>query len=237
MTRVPASVLDYWCKAFAGRPLCDHDRFVLTVSETLNPKRPAMMLEQEDGAVRAAVSPDVAERIAAQGVARLSARDLRVHLDLAGVALHDPDYLFYLPDTVRQVPDFETSPRLLTEADRAAFDQFHQAASEQDREDAFVELDHWAVVGVFEKGRLVSAASMCLWADSPVADLGVLTLPDARGRGFARAVVQSINAVSKQRGHEPQYRCQLYNHASVALARSCGFVPFGEWTVAADAVS
>jgi len=75
---------------------------------------------------------------------------------------------------------------------------------------------------------------MNLWSDSPIADLGVLTLPDARGKGMARAVVQAINTVSRQQGYEPQYRCQLDNHASVALAKSCGLMLFGQWTVATD---
>jgi hypothetical protein len=33
---------------------------------------------------------------------------------------------------------------------------------------------------------------------------------------------------------EPQYRCQLDNHASVALAKACGLTLFGKWVVAAD---
>ena len=62
----------------------------------------------------------------------------------------------------------------------------------------------------------------------------MLTLPDVRGRGFARAVVLTISDFSRREGYEPQYRCQLDNLASVALAKSCGFALFGKWIVASD---
>jgi len=32
-------------------------------------------------------------------------------------------------------------------------------------------------------------------------------------------------------GYEPQYRCQLDNEPSIALARAAGFTPFGTWDV------
>ncbi|WP_447407152.1 GNAT family N-acetyltransferase, partial [Clostridium perfringens] len=78
------------------------------------------------------------------------------------------------------------------------------------------------------------AASAYPWESGLFADLGVLTLPDVRGRGFARAVVLTISEFSRRKGYEPQYRCQIDNLASVALAKSCGFALFGKWIVASD---
>lgn len=234
MTAFPTSILDYWHNAFAGSDSFTSKGLSFAVSETLSPKRPAMIIEMNDGTARAVVRPEVAERVAIDPVTTLSIADIWSQLAGAGVTLHDPDYLFYLPKEAQPVLDKTKNARQLGENDRVAFDNFHLETSEQDREDAFVELDHWTVVGCFDNGRLVSAASICLWDGSPAADLGVLTLPDARGKGFARAVVQSINVISMQRGYEPQYRCQLDNHPSVALAKTCGFALFGKWIVAAD---
>ena len=193
-----------------------------------------MMLEMVNGPVQAVVTPDIAKQVGIANSDVLSADDLKDRLAHAGITLHDPDYLFYLSTNVQPASNAADTPRQLTDADRTAFDVFYNAASEQDREDAWVELDHWAAFGYFDGDRLVSAASMTLWDDSPVADLGVLTLADARGKGFARAVVESINRFSRQEGYEPQYRCQLDNHASVALARSCGLTLFAKWIVATD---
>ncbi|WP_229867066.1 GNAT family N-acetyltransferase [Streptomyces gelaticus] len=109
--------------------------------------------------------------------------------------------------------------------------QFEEAASEQDLDEAFVELDHWAAHGALEDGRLVCVASMYPWNDAPLADLGVLTLPPYRGKGHARRLVRAISRHALARKHEPQYRCQLDNHASVAAAESAGLTRFGPWDV------
>lgn len=234
MTVFPKPVLDYWHQTFCTDHASVRGNLSFAVSEKLNPKRPAMMLETTDGSFRAVVRPEIAEQAGIAGSSVLSADELKGQLEHVGVVLHDPDYLFYLPEKEQKVPDIVTETRQLTEADRTVFDIFYNSASEQDRDDAWVELDHWAVFGCFDGNRLVCAASMNLWDDSPIADLGVLTLPDARGKGFARAVVGAINRFSRQQGYEPQYRCQLDNLASVALARSCDLSMFGQWRVATD---
>ncbi|MFE3902222.1 GNAT family N-acetyltransferase [Streptomyces sp. NPDC059153] len=158
----------------------------------------------------------------------------RQRLEKSGISLHGADNLFYFTDEARGMllgePD-GPSIRPLTEADADVFGQFEEAASEQDLDDASVELDHWAVYGAFEDGRLVCVASMYPWDDAPLADLGVLTLPPYRGKGRARRLVRAISRHALSRGHEPQYRCQLDNHASVAAAGSAGLTRFGTWDV------
>lgn len=229
MTNFPKPVLDYWRDSFSGE-----SNSTWVVSEKLNPKRPAMMLEGMDGSVRTVLRPELVDRIGPNAADVMSIGDIQDQWARSGVSLHDPDYLFYLPADTHVVPGRLTAARRLTIEDRAAFEVFQADASEQDRDDAFVETDHWAVFGCFVGDRLVSAASACLWENAPVADLGVLTLPHVRGRGFARAVILTISDFSRGEGYEPQYRCQLDNLPSVALAKSCGFALFGKWIVASD---
>nr|WP_244183506.1 GNAT family N-acetyltransferase [Xenorhabdus kozodoii] len=81
------------------------------------------------------------------------------------------------------------------------------------------------VFGAFEQNRLISAASMYPWEEAPIADLGVLTLVPFRGKGYASKVVRSISQYACTQGYEPQYRCQLDNQASVALAKAAGLTP------------
>ncbi|WP_321170720.1 GNAT family N-acetyltransferase [Embleya scabrispora] len=64
-----------------------------------------------------------------------------------------------------------------------------------------------------------------------MADLGVLTLPPYRGKGHARRLVRAISRHALARGYQPQYRCQLDNHASVAAAGAAGLTRFGTWDV------
>lgn len=229
MTNFPKPVLDYWHEALGG-----DSNSTWEVSEKLIRKRPAMMLEGMDGSVRTVLRPELIDRIGPHAAGATSIAGIQDQLARGGVSLHDPDYLFYLPADTFVASDRSMAARRLTIEDRAAFAAFQAVASEQDRDDAFVEIDHWAVFGCFDGDRLVSAASAYPWENAPVADLGVLTLSDVRGRGYARAAVLTISDFSRRQGYEPQYRCQLDNIASVALAKSCGFALFGKWTVASD---
>lgn len=88
--------------------------------------------------------------------------------------------------------------------------------------------------GTFVDGRLAGAASMYPCSGTRFADLGVITLRGFRGRGLARATVLAMAAEALEGGYEPQYRCQLDNAPSVALASASGFRRFGEWAVIDD---
>ena len=152
----------------------------------------------------------------------------------AGITLNTPDYLFYLPVVEQAALRNESvfgGTRQLTSDDGKALARFASEAPEDDMDDAFVEHDHWLVFGVFVDDRLVAAASMYPWDRTRLADLGVITLPEYRGRGLGRAAVRAISARAVALGYEPQYRCQLDNAPSVALAKLAGFTRFGEWEV------
>lgn len=171
------------------------------------------------------------------GVSTVADSDLHLALEAAGVALHGADYLFYLPVDEQAAVRAETMPaetRQLTLADAEAFAQFAAAAPAEDMDDASVELDHWLVVGTLVDGRLVAAASMYPWRGTRFADLGIITLPEYRGRGLAKRTVRAISARALADGYEPQYRCQLDNTPSVSLARAAGFAQFGTWDVIAS---
>ncbi|WP_447412252.1 hypothetical protein, partial [Clostridium perfringens] len=58
MTIFPKPILDYWHEAFAG-----DGSSTWAVSEKLNPKRPAMMLEGIDGRVRTVLRPELIDRV------------------------------------------------------------------------------------------------------------------------------------------------------------------------------
>ncbi|MBX8826942.1 GNAT family N-acetyltransferase [Ochrobactrum sp. SFR4] len=148
------------------------------------------------------------------------------------IAFHGADYLFYFPAGVAaSLAPAEPSRnvRRLTADDEAAFTTFCAASSEDDLDAAYVELDHWLVFGAFDGDRLVCAASMYSWQETKIADMGVLTLPTYRGKGYARDTVHAISKHATSLGFEPQYRCQLDNQASVSLAKSAGLSLFGTW--------
>ena len=230
-------VTDYWHAAFSGEDVVPPEpAFTLTVNAALSENRRVMVLRTIDGAVRAALTPQVADAAGLFELRPRSETDLRRALSEAGIAMYPADNLFYFsqPDLDALLgEDPHPSVRQLssTDADAALFARFQSSASEQDLDDAYVELDHWAVFGAFVQDRLVTAASMYPWGDSRLADLGVLTLPEYRRQGHARAVVRALCRYAVQKGYEPQYRCQLDNHASLAVAATAGLTHFGTWEV------
>jgi len=236
-----------------GSPVPDRAQDVeVVLDETLPAGQEIEILEPVGGRCRLTLTSAAARRLglstaapageaAGSGIGRGRLLEL---LETAGVPLNGADLVHCLPLTERErllaarsaaIAPAGGADRVLTRAlgpqDAAAFAAFLAAAPEQDADEAFVELDHWLVHGTFAADRLVCAASMYPWRGSVLADLGVLTLPEHRGHGLARATVRSLCADALARGAEPQYRCQSDNTASVALALSAGFVVFARWDV------
>ncbi|MCU1421620.1 MAG: acetyltransferase [Microbacteriaceae bacterium] len=201
-------------------------RLRVSITPDLREDRRLMILDVVGGAVEVVMTPAVADRLT------LDPDDVAGSVAAAGIALHGADFVYYFPEDAR--PAVDPSVRVLTEADADAFAAFVAANTEQDLDDAWVELDHWLVAGAFEGDRLASAASMYPWEGSTLADLGVLTAPEFRGRGYGRRVVRGISALALERGHEPQYRCQVDNAASIALADAAGFTRFAAWDLIAQ---
>lgn len=233
MTLFPKTITDFWRESFGNGDILYHDgNFTLAINSNLNADSRVMVLTTIDGKVMAVLTPELADKADLTQQEELSEAIFRQKLNEAGVMLHGADYLFYFAEAdkcalLHEV--VEGDLRQLAEHDYAVFSEFQAAASEQDLDDAYVELDHWAVFGSFEHNRLVSAASMYPWEDSQIADTGVLTLTDYRGKGHACKVVRSISKHAYEQGYEPQYRCQLDNHASTSLARAAGLTLFGKW--------
>lgn len=228
-------VTDFWRATFSGADVPPRDAdFAVAVNADLSEDRRVMVLHTTDGTVRAVLTPSLADAAGICEARPRSEADLRRALSGAGVALHPADNLFYFSqadlDTLLG-EDPHPGVRQLSDADAALFARFQSSASEQDLDDAYVELDHWAVFGAFAQDRLVTAASMYPWGNARIADLGVLTLPAYRRHGYARAVVRALCKHAAQQGYEPQYRCQLDNHASLAVAKAAGLTHFGTWEV------
>lgn len=228
-------VTDHWLPASASA--VSEGEGIVLVDPELPENRSVSLLRVSDGATVVSLTPERAAQIGVADGERISPQDVADRVEAAGIALNDPDHLFYLPvDEQANVTaaDLDAHTRRLTADDAYAFAALAAAAPEDDLDEAFVELDHWLVFGTFVDGRLAAAASMYPWTGTRLADLGVITLPEFRGRGLARATVLAMAAEALQRGYEPQYRCQLDNAPSVALALASGFRRFGEWVVIDD---
>ncbi|SHX02752.1 putative acetyltransferase [Mycobacteroides abscessus subsp. abscessus] len=230
-------ITDYWTAAFSGKTLHRNEHLTITVKPGLDhDERAAILRPAGDKPVSVTVSPAVADALT-EDIAALgnpTAVGIRAALATRGVVLNGADNVFYLSESAADDILGEaasTDVRPLTSGDGEMFASFKAAVSEQDWDEAYVELDHWAVFGAFDgHGRLVSIGSMYPWDDEvPLADAGVLTLDSARGRGHAKTLVRAMFRHALMEGYEPQYRCQLDNAASNKLAASLGLQLFGQW--------
>ncbi|MEL0627592.1 GNAT family N-acetyltransferase [Salinibacterium amurskyense] len=226
-------VFDYWLPTYEREPAFDA-LYVVRVADSLPTNTAVTLLDVAVGPSIVSLVTSFAERLDFTDGQRITSDQLRSELDAAGVALNGTDRLFYLPRHAQESLRAEVTPestRPLTEADTAAFEQFTAAIPENELDEAFVELDHWLVYGTFADDRLVAASSMYPWRGSQLADLGIITLPEYRGQGFATQTVRAISARALADGYEPQYRCQLGNDGSSAVALAAGFTLFGQWDV------
>lgn len=214
------TITDFWQSLFLnGDIIYKDENFTITITPDLSEDSRLMVLETTDRQFWAVLTPVMADKLALSKEQKLTDHVFHQKLMEAGVTLHGADYIFYFSEAEKNVLLQESlvgTLRQLTEQDDAVFSEFESTASEQDLDDAYVELDHWAVYGSFEHNRLVCAASIYPWkGDAQIADLGVLTLTSFRGKGHARKVVRSISKYAFEQGYETQYRCQLDNEASM----------------------
>ena len=191
-----------------------------------------MLLQLEAGNTLATLSPALASLLKMESNdSALTEGDFRKTLEKSNASLHDADNIYYFKEKDAALLEIDVRARQLTSDDADAFLAFQKLSTEEDLDGAYVELDHWAVFGLFEGNTLVCAASMYPWDDARIADLGVLTAEQYRGKGYAVKLVRSICRYALDQGYTPQYRCQLDNLASVGLAKAAGLSHFGKWEV------
>lgn len=223
-------ISEFWQQKFSGdRCIHDGDDLQIAVSSALDDEQ-GMVLMPTDGRSRIVVQEKVARTLRLDETDAWTMAGFLERLSASGGGRCGADNLFYysaqaLADLQRHA--IPATVRALTPADRTAFDAFTAAMPEEDFDTASVELDHWRVFGAFEQDRLVCAGSVYAWWNSCLADMGVLTLPASRGNGHARGVVRAMSVAACREGLEPQYRCQLDNPASAAVARAVGMRLYG----------
>lgn len=223
-----------WQGVFAGSRTLQNDRMLrLACSDDLDEGEDGMLLQPVAGPARALLRPALAARLHLHAQPHWTLAQLQQRLHQLGQRTHGADRVFYFPAAALAALAERPAPphiRRLDPADAAAFDVFQASASEEDLDAAWVELDHWQVFGAFDGERLLAAGSMYPWGlDPALADMGVLTLPEARGRGHARQLVHAMAVSAQAAGLQPQYRCQLDNIASIITAERSNLRAFADW--------
>lgn len=215
---------------FPDAPFAKSGSLVLCTNPALDKDESLVLLTLRDNVTRVCLTPELALslRIEEQNISDV--QTLKDWLATKNVRLHSPDLVYFgdsLLSGLQQNPDI--CIRRLDDKDAAAFSAFCDEIDEDELDNAYVELDHWAVYGLFVREHLVCAASLYPWEDSKLLDLGVVTHPGVRSQGLARALVAEIDTQMRQQGYVLQYRTQADNSASIRLAESLGLRFYGVW--------
>lgn len=134
------------------------------------------------------------------------------------------DLLYCTADTFE--PNDKTPCQPLKDEDQNTRERFASQAEWQDGiQNGMLS---WAYAfGIYQDGKLVSAATTVVWDDT-IAALKVATLPDYRGRGFGRAVTSAVTHTILSETHLiPQYDTAVNNHPSQQIASGLGFQHYG----------
>jgi GNAT superfamily N-acetyltransferase len=157
-------------------------------------------------------------------VSGLSADDV-FHLEVArrfadGLAL-GPSYHHYA-DASTFVPQERCDARRVGDADgfRELIDpdEWSEAGFHEEEQDVWY--------GCFDDGERVAMGNMTDFAGRP-ADVGLVTRPDARGKGYATRLAGAMVADALEVIEVVRYRALFTNVASLAVARKLGFVNDG----------
>jgi len=112
--------------------------------------------------------------------------------------------------------------RLLTSEDDEALAALELACDPEEWEHAAIADGRSPLFGCFAGDELVAAGTLIAWGEH-LRNLGIVTHPAYRGRGYGRAVVSALTAHALAQGHVAQYQTLLSNAGSLAIARALGF--------------
>ncbi len=223
------AVTDAWFTPYAqGQPSFDNESCRIVVNPDVQNAHTAHFMTLPDGRVQILVGEQAAARIAPipQGA---TGQDVQDALKAAGAETDEADRIHvYLPAALVGLRE-QDAVRVLTQDDAEAFARFEAAADPDELDEAYVELDHWCVMGVFDGDELVAATSAYPWRDSTLADIGVITHASHRRRGLAVQMVHAISREIVKRGYEPMYRAGVSNDASAGVALAAGMTRIGVW--------
>lgn len=116
-----------------------------------------------------------------------------------------------LPYTVRQ----------LTTDDQTAFDAFLAQCSDDDKDEGDISLDYMITFGVFDGERIVAGSSVFVWRG--FIDIGIITDPAYRKKGFGKALVSACTAYYLPGDKVVGYRHDVNNVGSRGIAEGLNF--------------
>lgn len=139
-----------------------------------------------------------------------------------GKVVIGPAYIGYAQ---RLAGDSSCTVQPLDGSHRPDADALREACPEMEWDHGGSEVGDVVASGVFTGGKLVALAGYEIW-DGGIAHISIVSHPDHRGRGHARAAVADVARRALAAGLLPQYRTLEANAPSIRIAESLGFIHY-----------
>jgi RimJ/RimL family protein N-acetyltransferase len=135
----------------------------------------------------------------------------------------------YAMDAAEFRPFYVSPPytlRQLTTEDQPAFDAFLAQCSEEDKDEGDVSIEHMIAFGIFDGERIAAAGSVFIWRG--FIDIGILTDPAYRKKGFGKALVSACTEYYLSGDKVVGYRHDSKNVGSRGIAQALNFTPYAD---------
>ncbi len=221
---------------FSGEPSVTGLDMDIYIHHELAEDEKITILTCGQGKTRVSIAPQMAAQLCLEHTSAVNdLGSFRTRLSEAGIEVHSPDRVYFSEQPVTvNLAGSNIEIRSLSEADTQLYAEFKQDIDDDEWDNAWVELDHWQVFGLFLHDKLISACSLYPWRQSHIADLGVITAPAFRGQGMAKKLVNYAHGEIAKHGYILQYRTQVDNEPSIKLAESLGLRFYGTWESVID---
>jgi GNAT superfamily N-acetyltransferase len=216
---------------FEGKPFLKRRDIEIYINDSLNKDEDLTVITYSNRLTRVSLTSEMSTTIGLNEQSKIyNLASFRSFLIKNRIQLHTPDKVYFLSKKRQNVSlNPNLTIRTLTDRDREIFSRFANKIDPEELDNAYVELDHWAVYGLFIADILIASCSLYPWRETINADIGVVTLQNYRGNGFAKLLVSYAYEQISKKGYILQYRTQKDNLPSIKLAESLELSFFGEW--------
>ena len=164
-------------------------------------------------------SAEIAQSLATQGIRDLQTPEFwsefarSVGLDVIG------------PSTHHYLDEDPGMPAAVVRIEPSELARLRAAVTLEEWEESGLAGDAQVWFGCHTDGRLVAAANLTSYADAP-RDVGVLVVPDARGRRLVDEVGRAAASYAVSRHGLARWRARTTNRGSIGAAQRLGFEPW-----------
>ena len=193
-------------------------------SDPIDNENEIYIFELHGGGTVVSVSAKMFERVSVILQTPCAEVEWQIRSEIEIVQKHGPQLGYYQFNT----PTFPVSPnvRYLTVSDASLYENFMNTCDSKERK--MVGMDfanpYHTFFAYIQDGKILSLGNYMHDDDTDMlAHIGIITLPEAKGKWYATQVIQTLLNDTSAKWFVPQWRAHIDNHVSQKMAQDFGF--------------